>query len=94
MMGHQDPLQSKLFYTDLNIDKRIRTDHPLRLPVRLHADRQDRQIHRLQFRFQRGERQIRPQWKCLCSAPFNTQSNAPSRILQRSLRKRTDGYTT
>ena len=30
MMGQQDPLQCKLFYANLNIDKRIRIDHPLR----------------------------------------------------------------
>jgi len=30
MMGQQDPLQSKLFYANLNIDKRIRIDRPLR----------------------------------------------------------------
>lgn len=30
MMGRLDPLQSKLFYANLNIDKRIRIDHPLR----------------------------------------------------------------
>ena len=30
MMGHQPPLQEKLFYTDLNLDRRIRPTHPLR----------------------------------------------------------------
>lgn len=29
-MGHQDPLQGKLFYASLNIDKRIRINYPLR----------------------------------------------------------------
>lgn len=30
MMGYQPPPQSKLFYTGINIDKRVRKDHPLR----------------------------------------------------------------
>ena len=30
MMGYEDPLQSKFFYANLNIEKRIRKDHPLR----------------------------------------------------------------
>ena len=30
MMGHIDPLQGKLFYAHLNIDKHIRMDHSLR----------------------------------------------------------------
>ncbi len=30
MMGHIDPLQGKLFYVNLNIDKHIRMDHSLR----------------------------------------------------------------
>lgn len=30
MMGHQPPPQGKLFYTDLNLDRRIRLTHPLR----------------------------------------------------------------
>lgn len=30
MMGYQDPLQGKLFYAGINLEKRIRKDHPLR----------------------------------------------------------------
>jgi transposase len=30
MMGHEDPPQSKLFYTDFNLERRVRADHPLR----------------------------------------------------------------
>lgn len=30
MMGYQDPLQGKLFYVGINLEKRIRKDHPLR----------------------------------------------------------------
>ncbi|MFQ5900823.1 MAG: hypothetical protein ACE5IH_04635 [Thermodesulfobacteriota bacterium] len=30
MMGKQDSPQGKLFYTDINIDKRVRKNHPLR----------------------------------------------------------------
>ena len=30
MMGYQDPPQGKLFYARINIDQRIRSDHPLR----------------------------------------------------------------
>ena len=30
MMGREGPIQSKLFYTDFNVDQRIRKDHPLR----------------------------------------------------------------
>lgn len=30
MMGIQDPLQGKLFYTNINLEKRIRANHPLR----------------------------------------------------------------
>lgn len=30
MMGRQSPPQSKLFYTNFNLDKRVRKDHPLR----------------------------------------------------------------
>ncbi len=30
MMGRDDPLQSKLFYTDFNLERRVRADHPLR----------------------------------------------------------------
>lgn len=30
MMGYQDPPQGKLFYTSINLEKRIRADHPLR----------------------------------------------------------------
>ena len=30
MMGREGPLQSKLFYTDFNLEQRIRKDHPLR----------------------------------------------------------------
>jgi transposase len=30
MMGYQDPPQGKLFYTSINLEKRIRVDHPLR----------------------------------------------------------------
>jgi len=30
MMGHQPPVQSQLFYTDFNLDQRVRQDHPLR----------------------------------------------------------------
>lgn len=30
MMGHEGPLQTKLFYTDFNLDRRVRQDHPLR----------------------------------------------------------------
>ena len=35
MMGREDPLQSKLFYTDFNLERRVRTDHPLRNVARL-----------------------------------------------------------
>lgn len=35
MMGREDPLQSKLFYTDVNLERRIRADHPLRNVARL-----------------------------------------------------------
>ena len=31
MMGYQDPPQGKLFYTSINLEKRIRVDHPLRM---------------------------------------------------------------
>jgi transposase len=37
MMGREDPLQSKLFYTDFNLERRIRQDHPLRNVAR-HID--------------------------------------------------------
>ena len=30
MMGREGPIQNKLFYTDFNLDQRIRKDHPLR----------------------------------------------------------------
>jgi transposase len=30
MMGHANPPQAKLFYTDFNLEARIRADHPLR----------------------------------------------------------------
>ncbi len=30
MMGKQSPPQGKLFYTNINIDKRVRKNHPLR----------------------------------------------------------------
>ena len=30
MMSYEDPPQSKLFYMGINIDKRIRKNHPLR----------------------------------------------------------------
>lgn len=30
MMGHQPPVQSQLFYTDFNLNQRVRQDHPLR----------------------------------------------------------------
>lgn len=30
MMGYQDPPQGKLFYANINLEKRIRVDHPLR----------------------------------------------------------------
>lgn len=30
MMGYQEPPQGKLFYTHLNIDQRVRANHPLR----------------------------------------------------------------
>ena len=30
MMGYQDPFQGKLFYPNLQLDKRIRPNHPLR----------------------------------------------------------------
>jgi len=30
MMGHQPQVQNKLFYTKLNLNKRIRKDHILR----------------------------------------------------------------
>jgi hypothetical protein len=30
MMGREAPLQSKLFYTDFNLERRIRAHHPLR----------------------------------------------------------------
>ena len=30
MMSYQDPPQRKLFYIGINLDKRIRKDHPLR----------------------------------------------------------------
>ena len=30
MMGIQEPPQGKLFYTNINLDKRIRDSHPLR----------------------------------------------------------------
>lgn len=35
MMGREDPLQSKLFYTDFNLERRVRADHPLRNVARL-----------------------------------------------------------
>lgn len=35
MMGHEDPIQNKLFYTDFNLERRIRADHPLRHIARL-----------------------------------------------------------
>ena len=30
MMGREAPLQSKLFYTNFNLERRIRGNHPLR----------------------------------------------------------------
>ena len=30
MMGHEDPPQPSMFYTSFNLDKRIRSNHPLR----------------------------------------------------------------
>jgi hypothetical protein len=30
MMGYQPPPQSKLFYTGINIERRVRRNHPLR----------------------------------------------------------------
>ncbi len=30
MMGREDPPQPSLFYTSFNLDKRIRSNHPLR----------------------------------------------------------------
>ena len=30
MMGHQPPIQAQLFYTDFNLEARVRADHPLR----------------------------------------------------------------
>ena len=30
MMGHQPPFQGQLFYHNVNLDRRIRSDHPLR----------------------------------------------------------------
>jgi transposase len=30
MMGREDPIQSKLFYADFNLERRVRADHPLR----------------------------------------------------------------
>ena len=34
MMGVQQPPQSSLFYTGINIEKRVRSNHPLRtVPV-------------------------------------------------------------
>jgi len=30
MMGVQQPPQSSLFYVDINMDKRVRKNHPLR----------------------------------------------------------------
>jgi len=35
MMGRQSPLQSKLFYTHFNLDKRVRSNHPLRAIARV-----------------------------------------------------------
>ena len=35
MMGREDPIQSKLFYADFNLERRIRADHPLRRIARL-----------------------------------------------------------
>lgn len=35
MMGHSPPPQGKLFYTNLNLDKRIRPHHLLRRIARL-----------------------------------------------------------
>ena len=37
MMGMQEPPQSSLFYVGINIDKRIRANHPLRR-IREHID--------------------------------------------------------
>lgn len=30
MMGREAPLQQKLFYTDFNLEQRVRVNHPLR----------------------------------------------------------------
>ncbi len=30
MMGREDPPQPSLFYTSFNLDKRVRSNHPLR----------------------------------------------------------------
>lgn len=30
MMGREAPLQHKLFYTDFNLEQRVRANHPLR----------------------------------------------------------------
>lgn len=35
MMGRQSPPQSRLFYTNCNLDKRVRKDHPLRTIARV-----------------------------------------------------------
>lgn len=35
MMGREGPIQSKLFYTDFNLERRVRADHPLRNIARL-----------------------------------------------------------
>jgi transposase len=35
MMGREDPLQNKLFFTDFNLERRVRADHPLRNVARL-----------------------------------------------------------
>lgn len=35
MMGREDLLQNKLFYTDFNLERRVRADHPLRNVSRL-----------------------------------------------------------
>lgn len=39
MMGYQPPAQSKLFYHGVNIDKRVRANHPLRM-IAEHIDRE------------------------------------------------------
>ncbi len=35
MMGHQPPPQPSLFYTGINLEKRIRADHVLRKVARM-----------------------------------------------------------